>query len=114
MGLCMTAQIDVGVTGFTNGNSIIQDGQRYAGTAVVSNTENTYAGPHLARMSAQKAELAALKKSLELRKGIKVIKAPFLWCIATSCYVTVTSCHDPATYCDTDGLFRPLNGHFLK
>ena len=73
----MTAQIDVGVMGFTNGNSIIQDGQRYAGTAVVSNTENTYAGPHLARMSAQKAELAALKKSLELRKGIKVIKAPF-------------------------------------
>ena len=42
---------------------------------VVSNTEITWAEPHLAGMSAQKAELAALKKSLELRKDIKVIKA---------------------------------------
>ena len=65
----MTVQIEVGVTGFTNGNCLIQDGQRYAGAVVVSNTENTCGGPHLAGMSAQEVELAALKMSLELRKG---------------------------------------------
>ena len=65
----MTVQIDVEVTGFANGNCLIQDGQRYAGAAVVSNTENTCGAPHLAGMSAQEAELAALKISLELRKG---------------------------------------------
>ena len=54
--------------GFTNVNRLIQDGQRYAGAAVVSNTEITWAKPHLAGMSAQKAEVGALKKSLELRK----------------------------------------------
>ena len=59
----MTAQIDAGVMGFTNGNNIIQDGQRHSGAAVVSNTENTCEGPHLAGMSAQKGELAALKKA---------------------------------------------------
>ena len=64
----MTVQIEVGVTGFTNGNCPIQDGQGYAGAVVVSNTENTCGGPHLAGMSAQEAELAALKMSLELRK----------------------------------------------
>ena len=69
--------MDTGVTGFTNGNSLIQDGQRYAGVAVMSNTKIICAGPHLARVSAQKAELAALKKSLEERKNIKVIKATF-------------------------------------
>ena len=74
----MTAQMDAGVMGFTNVNCLIQDGQRYAGAAVVSNTEITWARPHLAGVSSQKAELAALKKmSLELRKYIKVIKVPF-------------------------------------
>ena len=78
----MTAHIDVGVTGFINGNCLIQDGQRYAGAAVVSNTENTCGGPHLAGMSTQEVELAALKMSVELRKDIKVISA-------TSCGVTI-------------------------
>ena len=73
----MTAQMDAGVTGFTNGNSLIQDGQGYAGAAVVSNTEITWTRPHLVEMPAQRAELAALKKSLEQRKDIKVIKATF-------------------------------------
>ena len=63
--------------GFTHGNCLIQDGQRYAGAAVVSHTEITWAESHLARMSTQRAELAALKKSLEQRKDIKVIKATF-------------------------------------
>ena len=57
----MTAHIDVGVTGFTNVNCLIQDGQGYAGAAVVSNTEITCGAPHLAGMSAQEVELAALK-----------------------------------------------------
>ena len=65
----MMAQKDVGVMGFTNGNCLIQDGQRCAGAAVVSNTEITCGEPHLAGMSAQEAELAALKISLEMRKG---------------------------------------------
>ena len=63
MAVCMTAQMDAGVMGFTNVNSLIQDGQRYAGAAVVSNTEFTWTGPHLAGMSAQKAKLGALKNS---------------------------------------------------
>ena len=68
MGFCMTAQMDAEVTWFTNGNSLIQDRHRYAGAAVVSNTEIIWAEPLLAGMSAQKAELAALTKALELRK----------------------------------------------
>ena len=48
---------------------------------VVSNTEDTCGGPHLAGMSAQEVELAALKISFELRKDIKVIRV-------TSCGVT--------------------------
>ena len=75
MSLCMAAQIDAGVTRFTKGSSLIQDGQRYAGTTVVSNTEITWAEPHPAGMSAQKAELAALKKTLVLKKDINDIKA---------------------------------------
>ena len=66
----MAAQIDAGVTRFTKGSSLIQDGQRCAGTTVVSNTEITWAEPHPVRMSAQKAELVALKTSLELRKNM--------------------------------------------
>ena len=58
----MSAQMDAGVMGFTNGNSFIQDGHRYAGTAVVSNTEITWAEQHLAGMSAQKAKLETLKR----------------------------------------------------
>ena len=55
--------MDAGVMGFTHGNRLIQVGQRYAGAAMVSNTEITWAEPHLAGMSAQKAELAVLKIS---------------------------------------------------
>ena len=65
----MTLQIDAGVTVFTNGHSLIQDGQSYAGVVVVSNTKITWAESHLSGMSAQKAELEAMKTSLELRKN---------------------------------------------
>ena len=73
MGLCMTAQMDAGVTGFTNGNCLIQDGQSYAGAGLVYNTEITCAEPHPSGMSSQKAELTALKKSLEQRKDETVM-----------------------------------------
>ena len=55
MGLCMTAQIDAGVMGFTHGNCLIQDGQRYAEAAVESNTDITWAEPYPAEMSDLKA-----------------------------------------------------------
>jgi hypothetical protein len=55
------------VTWFTNDNSIIRDGQRYAGATVVSNTEIIWAEPLLTRRSAQKAELIALAKEFELK-----------------------------------------------
>ena len=60
--------MDAEVTWFTNGNSFIQDGQRYAGAVVVSNTKIIWAEPLLAEMPAQKAELAALTKVTELRR----------------------------------------------
>ena len=68
MGRCMTVQMVVEVTWFTNDNSLIWDGQKYARAVVVSNTEIIWAEPLLAGMSAQKGELAALTKALELRK----------------------------------------------
>ena len=73
----MTAQTDAEITGFNNGNCLIHDGQRYVGAAVVSNTEITWPKTYLAGMSAQRAELTALKKSLQLRKYIKVIKGTY-------------------------------------
>jgi hypothetical protein len=64
----MTAQMDAVMALFTNGNSLIQDKQRYAGTAVVSDTKIIWKEPLLAGISAQKFELATLTNSLELRK----------------------------------------------
>lgn len=51
---------------FINGNSSIEKGQGYAVAVVVSNTEIIWAEPLLAGMSAQKVELIALTKVLEL------------------------------------------------
>lgn len=45
MGFCMTAQMDAEVTWFTNGNCLIQDGQRYAGAVMVSDTKIIWAEP---------------------------------------------------------------------
>ena len=64
----MTAQMDAVMALFTNGNSLIQDKQRYAGTAVVSDTKIIWKEPLLAGISAQKFELATLTNALELRK----------------------------------------------
>ena len=60
--------MDAEVKWFTNGNNLFQDGQRYAGAVVVSNTKVICAEPLLAGMLAQKLELATLIKVLELRK----------------------------------------------
>lgn len=68
MGLCVDAQMDAEVTWFTNGTSLILDGQRCAVVAVDSNTEVICAELLLAEMSAKKAGLEALTKALELRK----------------------------------------------
>ena len=64
----MTAQMDAVMALFTNGNSLIPDKQRYAGTAVVSDTKIIWKEPLLAGISAQKFELATLTNALELRK----------------------------------------------
>jgi ribonuclease HI len=68
MGPCMISRKDAEVTWFTNGNSLIQDGQRYAGAVVDSNTKIIWAELILEGTSDQKAELAALTKAIELRK----------------------------------------------
>ena len=60
--------MDAEVTWFANGNSLIPDIQRYAGTAVVSDTKIIWKEPLLAGISAQKFELATLTNALELRK----------------------------------------------
>ena len=67
MDLFMTAWMDAEVTWFTNDNTLIQDGKRYARASVVSNTEIIWAEPLLTRRSAQKAELIALAKEFELK-----------------------------------------------
>ena len=46
----------------------IQGGQRYAGAEAISNTKIIWAESLLTGILAQKAELAALTKALELRK----------------------------------------------
>ena len=76
------------LTGFTNDNSPIQDGQRYAGVAVVSNTEIIWSETQLAGLSAWKAELGALKKSLELRKDKTQMSAlPLLSLISMGSFI---------------------------
>lgn len=61
--------IDAVIICFTDDSSFIQEGQRYAPTAVVPNTEIIWAEPLLAGTSSQKAEkiwLIALTKASEL------------------------------------------------
>ena len=83
----MTAQMDAVMALFTNGNSLIQDKQRYAGTAVVSDTKIIWKEPLLAGMLAQKDELAALTKALELRKG----KRHDSQCVSATTYICGTT-----------------------
>uniref|UniRef100_A0A5F9D2T5 Uncharacterized protein n=1 Tax=Oryctolagus cuniculus TaxID=9986 RepID=A0A5F9D2T5_RABIT len=57
------------VTWFTDGSSFISNGKRLAGAAVVSATDIIWAASLLEGTSAQKAELIALTKALELAEG---------------------------------------------
>ncbi|XP_077633087.1 uncharacterized protein LOC144242164 [Crocuta crocuta] len=63
---------DAEITWFTDGSSFIQEGQRYAGAAVVSMEETIWAEPLPTGTSAQKAELIALTKALTLEKDKKI------------------------------------------
>ncbi|XP_060026124.1 uncharacterized protein LOC132531985 [Lagenorhynchus albirostris] len=62
---------DAQVTWFTVGSSFVQQGQRYAGAAVTSETEVIWAETLPPRTSAQKAELIALTQALKMSKGQK-------------------------------------------
>lgn len=73
------------ITWFTNGSSFIQEGQRCTATLVVSNTEIIWAEPLPTGTSAQKAELIALTKALELGKDKKLnIYTDSLYAFATT------------------------------
>ncbi|XP_055978462.1 LOW QUALITY PROTEIN: uncharacterized protein LOC130031220 [Sorex fumeus] len=59
-------------TFFTDGSSFLQQGERRAGAAVVGTTGKIWTAPLPPGTSAQKAELIALTKALELAKGKRV------------------------------------------
>ncbi|VFV38599.1 pol_mlvav ame: full=pol polyprotein contains: [Lynx pardinus] len=56
-------------TWFTDGSSFVWDGHRYAGAAVVTETNTIWAEALPSRMSAQRAELIILTKALMLGAG---------------------------------------------
>lgn len=56
---------------FTDGSSFIQDGQKYAGAAVMSLTDIIWAEPLPTSTSAKRAELITLTKALGLGKDKK-------------------------------------------
>ncbi|KAK1329798.1 LOW QUALITY PROTEIN: hypothetical protein QTO34_009981 [Cnephaeus nilssonii] len=60
---------DADVTWFTDGSSFVRDGSRYAGAAVVTETDTVWAEALPSGMSAQRAELVALTKALTLGVG---------------------------------------------
>jgi hypothetical protein len=60
---------DPDLTLFTDGNSSVQEGIRWAGAAVVSLTRTPSAEPLPPSTSAQLAELIALTKALQLSQG---------------------------------------------
>ncbi|XP_044903595.1 uncharacterized protein LOC123382533 isoform X2 [Felis catus] len=57
---------DAEATWFTDGSSFVRDGHRYAGAAVVTETDTVWAEDVPSRTSAQRAELVALTKALTL------------------------------------------------
>ncbi|XP_060100331.1 uncharacterized protein LOC132575537 [Heteronotia binoei] len=57
---------------YTDGSSYMQDGRRYAGYAVVTCQKTIEAEPLPVGTSAQKAELIALTRALELAEGVTV------------------------------------------
>lgn len=81
MSLSMTAQtfsphqwdqntplMDAEVTWFTNGNSLIQDRQRYSGAAMVSTTKIIWAEPLLVGMSVQKPRTGSFDPGIRVEK----------------------------------------------
>ncbi|XP_047373772.1 LOW QUALITY PROTEIN: uncharacterized protein LOC124959244 [Sciurus carolinensis] len=63
---------DTDAVWFTDGSSFLHQGQRYAGAAVVTETEVIWAEPLPMGTSAQKAELIAMTKALTLGKDKKL------------------------------------------
>jgi hypothetical protein len=63
---------DAEITWFTDGSSFIWNGQRYAGAAVMTESEIIWAAILTVGTSAQRAELIALTKALELGKDKKL------------------------------------------
>lgn len=57
------------LTWYTDGSSFTHDGKRYAGAAVVTQEDTTWATALPSGSSAQQAELIALTKALEMAKG---------------------------------------------
>ena len=66
MDLYMADLMNAEITRFPNDNSLLQDGQWYAGPVVVPNTD-LWVEPLLTGISALRAELEALTKVLYLR-----------------------------------------------
>ena len=60
---------DAEATWFTDGSSFVQDGHRYAGAAVVTETDTIWVEALPSGTSAQRAELIALTKALKLGAG---------------------------------------------
>lgn len=63
---------DAEVSWYTDGSSFVQDGRRYAGVAVTTEEEVIWAEPMTPGTCAQRANLPALTKALELGQGQKV------------------------------------------
>nr|XP_041567809.1 LOW QUALITY PROTEIN: uncharacterized protein LOC121468357 [Taeniopygia guttata] len=59
-------------TWFTDGSSYVISGKRHAGYAVTTSREVIESGPLSANTSAQKAEIIALTRALELAKGTEI------------------------------------------
>ncbi|XP_047418105.1 uncharacterized protein LOC124991386 [Sciurus carolinensis] len=64
--------LDADAVWFTDGSSFLHQGQRYAGAAVVTETEVIWAEPLPIGTSAQKAELIAMTKALMMGKDKKL------------------------------------------
>ena len=76
---------DAKATWFTDGSSFVRDGHRYAGAAVVTETDTVWAEALPSGTSAQRAELIALTKALMLGAGKR------LNIYTDSCYAFATA-----------------------
>ncbi|XP_037228175.1 uncharacterized protein LOC119140745 [Falco rusticolus] len=64
---------------YTDGSSFMEQGVRYSGYAVTTETTVIEAGALGSTTSAQKAELIALIRALELRKTLTAIRSAVIW-----------------------------------